>query len=223
MWWASEGFRPHRRHDCWLTKRRAVDDGGWGEVSERQFRRYRRRYEEDGFAGLVDRRLGKASVRPYCFGRTLATARLLITQLRGSASWSPPARLREVYMTAHPLGHPGIDRWIYRHWGYSFGNFHSEGARTFISSFDAVALFQLAFELTAMSWKVRHGRLRSAYQVGRCHNRDGVEHRSAIFKKVGVRTTARYRLQYNPRTTPSQLVILRTSIHVDSHLREGKK
>src|SRR5258708_32633024 len=30
-------------------------------VSERQFRRYRDRYEEDGLAGLVDRRLGKAS------------------------------------------------------------------------------------------------------------------------------------------------------------------
>jgi transposase len=32
-------------------------------ISERQFRRYRRRYEEDGFAGLADRRLGKASVK----------------------------------------------------------------------------------------------------------------------------------------------------------------
>src|SRR5215470_10086492 len=32
-------------------------------VSERQFRRYRRRYEEDGLAGLADRRLGKASAR----------------------------------------------------------------------------------------------------------------------------------------------------------------
>jgi transposase len=31
--------------------------------SERQFRRYRRRYEEDGLAGLVDRRLGKASAK----------------------------------------------------------------------------------------------------------------------------------------------------------------
>src|ERR1700674_1093620 len=32
-------------------------------MSERQFRRYRHRYEEDGLAGLVDRRLGKASVK----------------------------------------------------------------------------------------------------------------------------------------------------------------
>ena len=31
-------------------------------VSERQFRRYRDRYEEDGLAGLADKRLGKASV-----------------------------------------------------------------------------------------------------------------------------------------------------------------
>ena len=31
--------------------------------SERQFRRYRRRYEEDGLEGLVDGRLGKASAR----------------------------------------------------------------------------------------------------------------------------------------------------------------
>ena len=30
-------------------------------MSERQFRRYRDRYEEDGLEGLVDRRLGKAS------------------------------------------------------------------------------------------------------------------------------------------------------------------
>ena len=32
-------------------------------MSERQFRRYRRRFEEDGLAGLIDRRLGKESAR----------------------------------------------------------------------------------------------------------------------------------------------------------------
>jgi hypothetical protein len=31
--------------------------------SERQFRRYRRRYEEEGLEGLFDKRLGKASAR----------------------------------------------------------------------------------------------------------------------------------------------------------------
>src|SRR5436305_4480209 len=37
-----------------------------GEIlgcSERQFRRYRRRYEDEGLTGLFDRRLGKASAR----------------------------------------------------------------------------------------------------------------------------------------------------------------
>ncbi len=38
-------------------------------MSERQFRRYRRRYEEDGLAGLSDRRLGKA--RRSCTQRGL--------------------------------------------------------------------------------------------------------------------------------------------------------
>ena len=33
-------------------------------VSERTFRRWTRRYEEDGEAGLADRRLGKVSGRP---------------------------------------------------------------------------------------------------------------------------------------------------------------
>ena len=32
-------------------------------MSERTFRRYRRRWDEDGFEGLFDRRLGKASSR----------------------------------------------------------------------------------------------------------------------------------------------------------------
>ena len=41
----------------------AMEAGELLGCSERQFRRYRRRYEEDGLAGLVDRRLGKASMR----------------------------------------------------------------------------------------------------------------------------------------------------------------
>ena len=32
-------------------------------MSERSFRRYRHRYEEEGLEGLFDRRLGKASAR----------------------------------------------------------------------------------------------------------------------------------------------------------------
>jgi transposase len=41
----------------------AVEAGEILGVSERQFRRYRERYDEDGLAGLADRRLGKASFR----------------------------------------------------------------------------------------------------------------------------------------------------------------
>ena len=35
-------------------------------MSERSFRRYRRRYEDDGLDGLFDRRLDKASARRVC-------------------------------------------------------------------------------------------------------------------------------------------------------------
>lgn len=41
----------------------AVDAGELLGCSERQFRRYRRRYEEEGPDGLLDKRLGKASAR----------------------------------------------------------------------------------------------------------------------------------------------------------------
>ncbi len=41
----------------------AIEAGEILGVSERQFRRYRHRYDEDGLAGLADRRLGKASVK----------------------------------------------------------------------------------------------------------------------------------------------------------------
>jgi hypothetical protein len=40
-------------------------------MSERQFRRYRDRFEEEGDAGLVDRRLGKASPKRVEAGRLL--------------------------------------------------------------------------------------------------------------------------------------------------------
>jgi hypothetical protein len=41
----------------------AMEAGELLGCSERQFRRYRQRYEEDGLDGLVDRRLGKASAK----------------------------------------------------------------------------------------------------------------------------------------------------------------
>ena len=61
----------------WERKELSAQEAG--EIlgcSERQFRRYRQRYEEDGLAGLVDRRLGKASVKrvPVDSGPLVATA-----------------------------------------------------------------------------------------------------------------------------------------------------
>lgn len=41
----------------------AMEAGEVLGVSERQFRRYRQRYEEEGLSGLLDRRLGKASAK----------------------------------------------------------------------------------------------------------------------------------------------------------------
>ena len=48
-------------------------------MSERQFRRYRDRYEEEGLEGLLDRRLGRQSVRRF-------------RRESGSACWSSIAR-----------------------------------------------------------------------------------------------------------------------------------
>src|SRR6516162_5461599 len=48
----------------WKARELSAQDAG--EIlgfSERQFRRYRRRYEEEGLTGLFDKRLGKASAR----------------------------------------------------------------------------------------------------------------------------------------------------------------
>ena len=49
-----------RWHDGELS---GAEAGEFLGCSERQFRRFRRRYEEDGLEGLVDQRLGKASAR----------------------------------------------------------------------------------------------------------------------------------------------------------------
>ena len=47
-------------------------------MSERQFRRYRDRYEEDGLAGLIDQRVGKPSPK-----RVPAAAAELMLELYG--------------------------------------------------------------------------------------------------------------------------------------------
>src|SRR3979490_3460626 len=66
-------------------------------MSERQFRRYRGRYEEEGADGLIDRRLGKPSPK-----RVPAAAARLMLQLYGS--------VYRVWHTQHfhaPLERPG--------------------------------------------------------------------------------------------------------------------
>ena len=57
----------------------ALEAGEILGMSERQFRRYRARFEEEGLAGLADRRLGKPSARrvpgtrsPWCWRSTAA-------------------------------------------------------------------------------------------------------------------------------------------------------
>lgn len=56
-------------------------------MSERQFRRYRDRYEEDGLEGLIDGRLGKPSPRRVTASRPEAEQRPRVgTKKRASRS-----------------------------------------------------------------------------------------------------------------------------------------
>ena len=55
-------------------------------VSERTFRRWARRYEEDGEAGLVDRRLGKASGRRVPTDRGRKSSGSIASAIRASRS-----------------------------------------------------------------------------------------------------------------------------------------
>jgi transposase len=52
-------------------------------VSERTFRRWRDRYDEDGAAGLIDRRLGKASGRRVPVDRAEEVERLYRERYQG--------------------------------------------------------------------------------------------------------------------------------------------
>ena len=55
-------------------------------VSERTFRRWTRRYEEEGEAGLVDRRLGKASGRRVPGDRAEEVSGSVASAIRASPS-----------------------------------------------------------------------------------------------------------------------------------------
>jgi transposase len=65
--WMATGSQDEKFRDVlsrWERKELSgLEAGELLGLSERQFRRYRDRYEEDGLAGLADKRLGKASVR----------------------------------------------------------------------------------------------------------------------------------------------------------------
>ena len=76
-------------------ERRFLDRGEAGELlgkSERQFRRYRERYEEDGEKGLLDRRLGKPSPKrvPACAAQLMLE--LYAGVYRGPLNQAPPVR-----------------------------------------------------------------------------------------------------------------------------------
>lgn len=74
-------------------------------MSERQFRRYRLRFDEEGEAGLLDKRLGKASVKRIPADEIERMLRLYKTQYRG---WN----------VSHFHEHGQRDHKFY--WGYSF-------------------------------------------------------------------------------------------------------
>jgi transposase len=68
----------------WEAKKlSALDAGEFLGMSERTFRRYRQRYEEEGAGGLRDRRLGKASLKRVPADRIAWLLELYRTQYRG--------------------------------------------------------------------------------------------------------------------------------------------
>ena len=70
----------HRWESAELNQAEAAELLG---VSERTFRRWRDRYDEDGAAGLVDRRLGKASGRRVPVDRAEEVERLYRERYQG--------------------------------------------------------------------------------------------------------------------------------------------
>src|SRR5437588_4473505 len=83
----------------------AMEAGELLGCSERQFRRYRRRYEEDGVGGLADRRLGKASMRRVPVDK--------LVWMLGRISHASPGLEREAFSRAHPAA-----AWV--RWGYTW-------------------------------------------------------------------------------------------------------
>src|ERR1700759_5257278 len=82
-------------------------------VSERTFRRWTRRYEEEGEAGLLDRRLGKASGRGVPCGRAEEVERLYRERYQGFTV----KHFHEHLVKDHGFG-----------WGYTWTKLHLQWA-----------------------------------------------------------------------------------------------
>jgi Winged helix-turn helix len=83
----------HRWESAELNQKEAAELLG---VSERTFRRWALRYEEDGEAGLVDRRLGKASGRRVPTDRAEEVERPYRSMARPGRSIRPFSSRRRV-------------------------------------------------------------------------------------------------------------------------------
>ena len=81
-------------------------------ASERRFRRWRRRYEEEGGAGLIDRRLGQAS------GKRVPSDR--------AKKWSGLYRERDLGFTVKPF-HEHLIKDHGFGWGYTGLKLHLQG------------------------------------------------------------------------------------------------
>src|SRR5580704_10687019 len=96
----------HRWESAELNQEEAAELLG---VSERTFRRWTRRYEEDGEAGLVDRRLGKAAGRRVPVDRAEEVERLYRERYQGFTV----KHFHEHLVKDHGFG-----------WGYSWTKLH---------------------------------------------------------------------------------------------------
>jgi len=101
---------PHRWESAELNQEAAADLLG---ASERTFRRWTRRYDEDGEAGLLDRRLGKASGKRVPAGRAEQVEALSRERYQGFTV----KHFHEHLVAGHGLG-----------WGYTWLKLHLQWA-----------------------------------------------------------------------------------------------
>ena len=78
-------------------------------VGERTFRRWCRRYEEEGEAGLLDRRIGKVSGRRVPVDRCEEVGRLYRTRYQGFTAWRRQRQHAQPVTPATPRSVVGPD------------------------------------------------------------------------------------------------------------------